>query len=211
MDNFFYKVNDKEYEVVVIHKRMKNTHFRFKEDKFVVTCPRFTPKYMIVRGLDKFAASLIKRSAKEPPMGIDFIYIFGQKVIVNESGKLHISDYPEITYKSREDLLKKLRPIYLDIVTKRTRYYESLMNVPSYRVSVRNMTSRYGSNSKGNKHITFATVLLHYSTDIIDSVIVHELAHIKVYNHSKEFYDVVYKYCPNYDIYHKKLRKGEYQ
>ena len=85
------------------------------------------------------------------------------------------------------------------------------MNRPSYRITIRKMTSRYGSNSKTSKHITFATILLHYSLPIIDSVVVHELAHIEVFDHSKKFYDVVYKYCPDYDVLHKKLRKGEYK
>ena len=89
--------------------------------------------------------------------------------------------------------------------------YENKMNLPSYRISVRNMTTRYGSNSLRSKHITFALVLVHYSTEIIDSVIVHELAHIKEFNHSQKFYDVVYKYYPNYDECHAKLRKGIYK
>ena len=42
-------------------------------------------------------------------------------------------------------------------------------------------------------------------------VCVHELAHILVYDHSKEFYDVVYKYYPNYKECHTKLRKGEFK
>ena len=48
-------------------------------------------------------------------------------------------------------------------------------------------------------------------TEIIDSVIIHELAHHFVYDHSDNFYKVVYKYCPNYDILRKKLIKAEFE
>ena len=211
MNNFFYKVNDKDYEVVVIYKRIKNIHYKFKDGKFVISCNRLVGKQTLIKGLDKFAEKLISRSKKESPIGDDYIYIFGEKIIINQSGTLHIEGYKDIEYKSHEDLLKKIRPIYLDVITKRTRYYESVMNLPSYKVTVRNMTSRFGSNSKSSKHITIAMTLLHYSFPIIDSVIVHELAHIKVYNHSKAFYDVVYAYCPDYDALRKKLIKGEFK
>ena len=39
------------------------------------------------------------------------------------------------------------------------------------------MYTRYGSNSIGKKSITYSTILMHYSPDVIDSVIVHEIAH----------------------------------
>lgn len=211
MQNFFYKVNDKEYEVVIVPKKIKNIHYRFREGKFFVSCRSTTLKSQVVRGLDRFAETLIKRSAKEEPIGEDYIYLFGEKYIINQSGKMRFEGYPEINYKNHEDLLKKLRPIFLSILTSRVRYYERQMGLPSYSVSIRKMTSRYGSNSRRTKNLNFAFLLIHYSYSIIDSVIVHELAHIEVFNHSKEFYDVVYKYCPDYKKHRNKLRKGEYK
>lgn len=211
MKNFIYKINNKDYEVVIIHKRIKNIHYRFKDGKFVVSCHPLTSKIALIKGLDKFGEKLIERSEKTSPIGSDYIYLFGEKIIINTSGKLRIDGYPEIQYKDHEDLLKKLRPIFLDIITKKVRRYESIMNLPSYKVTVRQMTSRYGSNSKQSKHLTFAMVLIHYSYPIIDSVVIHELAHIVEFNHSKKFYDVVYKYCPNYDELHRKLKKGIYK
>lgn len=211
MKNFFYKVNDKEYEVIVTHKRIKNIHYRFKDDKFYISCHPFVGRHTLINGLNQFGEGLIKRSSKEKPIGDNYIYLFGEKYIINTSGKLSLSSYKEINYKNHDDLLKKLKPIFKDIITQRVRYYEGLMNVPSYTINVRNMTSRYGSNSKYSKNINFAFTLIHYSFAIIDSVVVHELAHILVFNHSKKFYDVVYKYYPNYDSCHTKLRKGVFK
>ena len=85
------------------------------------------------------------------------------------------------------------------------------MGTTHYIVKVRNMKSRYGSNNRQSKAITYSLVLLHYSPDIIDSVIIHELAHHFVYNHGSNFYKVVYKYCPNYDMLRKKLIKAEFE
>ena len=85
------------------------------------------------------------------------------------------------------------------------------MGAPHYQVKVRQMKSRYGSNNKSSKAITYSLVLLHYSPEIIDSVIIHELAHCFVYNHGDNFYKVVYKYCPNYDMLRKKLIRSEFE
>ena len=208
MNNFFYKVNDQEYEVVIIHKHIKNVHYRFRDGKFFVSCNRWILKSQITSGLDKFGARLIKASTKPAPIGDDYIYLFGDKVTIANSGRLSFGEHGEFTYKNREDLLKKIKKVFLKIATERTNYYSKLMAVPEYKVGIRDMKTRHGSNSKRTKHINYAFHLVHYSTEIIDSVIVHELAHCKVFNHSKAFYDVVYKYCPKYDEYHAKLNKG---
>ena len=210
MNNFFYIVNGQEYEVVITHKHIKNVHYRFKDNKFFVSCNRWILKSQITSGLDKFGASLIKRSTKPEPIGEDYIYLFGDKVKIYDKGQLSFGQYGEFSYKNREDMLKKAKKIFKQIMTERTNYYANLMDCPKYQVSVRNMKTRHGSNSKKTKRIAYAFHLIHYSIEIIDSVVVHELAHCKVFNHSKSFYDVVYKYCPNYKIYHAKLNKGEF-
>ena len=210
MASFFYKVNGVDYEVEIIYKRIKYVHYRFKDNKFVVTCNRFTSKRFIEKGLDKYAEKLIKSDIKELPFTDQYIYLFGNKYDLSYPVRILISNYPEIIYKTKEELKKKLKPIFTNILTERVRYYEKLMSAPSYKVGVREMKSRYGSNSRYTKHMNFAFSLIHYSMSIIDSVVVHELAHIFVYNHSQKFYDVVYKYCPNYPAYRKMLIKGIY-
>ncbi|MGZ9432004.1 M48 metallopeptidase family protein [Mycoplasma sp. CB776] len=79
------------------------------------------------------------------------------------------------------------------------------------RVFVRVKKSTWGTNHIFRKEIYFSEALSPFSKDIIDSVIYHELAHCFVPNHSKEFWDIVYKYCPDYDQKTKKLNNKEYQ
>ena len=210
MNNFIYKVNDKEYEVEVIYKHIKNVHYRFRDNKFIVSCNRLTTKRFIIHGLDKFAKKLINASVKPEPISGDFVYLFGNKYDLSYPGKITFTGYKEIIYKDQDELYRKLKPIFLDIITKRVRYFETQMKLPSYKVSVKYMKSRFGSNSKYTKTLHFSLSLIHFSMPIIDSVVVHELAHILVYNHSKKFYDVVYKYCPDYPKYRKMLIRGIY-
>lgn len=211
MQDFVYNYNGKDYPVHIIHKRIKNIHYRFVDDGFVISCHSLTPKYIVLQGLNKYAETLIKRSIKVKPIDANYIYLYGVKVPLQESGKISFTDGEEISYKDHKDLLKKLNTKFLKIVTNRTNYYANLMHLPNYSVKIRNMKSRYGSNFKQKKEIHYSTILQHYSFEIIDSVIIHELSHELVQNHSKEFYNVVYKYCPNYKALRKKLNKGEYK
>lgn len=45
----------------------------------------------------------------------------------------------------------------------------------------------------------------------IDYVIIHELTHLIHFNHSKDYWNVVRKICPNYQLEKKWLRKNGYK
>ena len=207
---FIYQVDDKDYRVVVTYKRIRNIHFRFDGEKFLVSAPRLVLQKQIKSGLDKYARKLIKRSVKPNAITDEYIYILGKKIDLSYPGYLSI-DESLVFYKDEKQLQSKLRKWFLDYLTKRTSFYEKVMGAPHFLIKVRNMKSRYGSNNRQAKTITYSLVLLHYSSEIIDSVIIHELAHHFVYNHRDNFYKVVYKYCPNYDMLRKKLIRSEFE
>ena len=208
---FIYQYNGKTYPVIITKKRMKNITYRYKEGVFYISMPWYCLKNDVIKGLDKYAERLIKSEKKSLARGDNYIYLLGERIELNDSHQLVIPDGTIVVYIDEIDLDKKLKKWFLNLIKMRVAYYTNMMKVESYKVRVQKMSSRFGSNSKHTKSLNFSLILMHYSIDIIDSVVVHELAHILVYNHSKEFYDVVYKYCPNYDLYHLKLRKGIFQ
>ena len=203
-----YNLEGQDYEVVISYKRIRNIHFRFENGVFLISCHKRTPVSMIKSGLDKYAKKLHDRSVKSQAFGEDFFYLFGQKIEVSYPGSIQYDRETTISFKDQEDLVKKLRKLFLNYMTSRTNLFADRMNCPYYSVKVRQMKTRYGSNNRHSKAITYALNLLHYSPEIIDSVIIHELAHCHVYNHSDSFYRVVYKYCPEYDVLRKKLIKA---
>ena len=211
--DLIYTYNGIDYPVIITRKRMKSIRYTFKDGVFHISAPYFfASKKEIFKGLDKFADKLIAGDKRGRAAGDDFIYILGEKKELLESGEIPIFDGRVIIiYKNKDELDKKLRKWFLSLLTERTHYYETIMNIQKpYKIRLRKMSSRYGSNSSQTHSITYSTVLLHYSLDIIDSVVVHELAHHFVRDHSKRFYNVVYTYCPNYNNLHKRLRKGEF-
>ena len=203
-----YNLEGQDYEVVISYKRIRNIHFRFENGVFLISCHKRTPVSMIKSGLDKYAKKLRDRSVKSQAFGEDLFYLFGQKIEVSYPGSIQYDRETTISFKDQEDLVKKLRKLFLNYMTSRTNLFADRMNCPHYSVKVRQMKTRYGSNNRHSKTITYALNLLHYSPEIIDSVIIHELAHCHVYNHSDSFYRVVYKYCPEYDVLRKKLIKA---
>ena len=206
-----YVLDGQEYEVLITYKRIRNIHFRYENGAFLVSCPRLVRMSAIKSGLDKYARKLRDRNPKNQAFGEDFVYLFGHKIPITYPESIRLKDETEISFKDKDDLLKKMRKVFLKYMTSRTDYFADSMKCPRYVVKVRQMKSRYGSNNRSKKTITYSMTLIHYSAEIIDSVIVHELAHCFVYNHSDSFYRVVYNYCPEYDKLRKKLIRAEFE
>ena len=74
---------------------------------------------------------------------------------------------------------------------------DAFFGVAVSNVRLRNNVSNWGScSTRGN--INLSTRLLFAPPKVIDYVIIHELAHRKVFNHSKEFWQIVKSVMPDY-------------
>ncbi len=77
------------------------------------------------------------------------------------------------------------------------------------RVSIRNQKTRWGScSSKDN--ISLNMKLLHLPDHLIDYILLHELVHTRVKNHSKSFWDELETVVPNARSIDKQLREYQY-
>lgn len=82
-------------------------------------------------------------------------------------------------------------------------FWSKKMNLDFKDLKVRKMKRRWGSCSSKNE-ITLNSYITKLPEDLIEYIIIHELAHIKEKNHSKRFWDLVAVFCPDYKIKHKK-------
>ena len=93
------------------------------------------------------------------------------------------------------------------LIPERIRYYAPLIGVIPGRITIRNQRSRWGScSSKGN--LNFNCLLMLAPREVLDSVVVHELCHLKELNHSEKFYQEVYRVFPDYDRCHRWLKEN---
>lgn len=93
-----------------------------------------------------------------------------------------------------------------DKIYRRVLYYSRKMGVTFGRITVRNQKTRWGScSSKGN--LNFNYQLCYLPEELLDYVVVHELAHRRYMNHSPEFWQEVKKYFPDYLECRKRLKQ----
>jgi hypothetical protein len=97
-----------------------------------------------------------------------------------------------------------------EIFPKRTAYYAERMGVTYNRITIREQKTRWGScSAKGNLNFNWKLVLM--PPEVLDYVVVHELAHRKEMNHSIRFWKVVEAELPDYQMRRQMLRKYERQ
>ena len=79
------------------------------------------------------------------------------------------------------------------------------MCIRDSRISIREQKTRWGScSSAGN--LNFNWRLIFAPEEVLDYVVVHELAHRIEMNHSKAFYQIVAQVLPDYQASRKWLR-----
>ena len=90
----------------------------------------------------------------------------------------------------------------LEFLQNRVEFYSSFMGLKYQDLKFRKMRRRWGSCSSSGI-ITLNKELLRLQEHLVDYIVVHELAHLKHMNHSKQFHALVAQYLPN----SKELRK----
>jgi len=102
---------------------------------------------------------------------------------------------------SRREYLARKKEAF-ELIENKIDYFRSVYNLCPARISIRNQKTRWGSCSrKGNLNFNYRIV--HLPEKYLDYVVVHELCHLKEFNHSKNFWNLVEEVIPDC----KKIRK----
>ncbi len=94
------------------------------------------------------------------------------------------------------------------LITERLHHFNQHYGLSWNRVAIRDQRRCWGScSSKGN--LNFSYKLLFLPPCLRDYIIIHELCHLKVLNHSTEFWATVAVACPDYKTRAGELRRIE--
>jgi len=204
-----YEINDKEYEVIIIKKNNKNTYLRVKEDlKIYITTNYFTSKSTIKKLLkqnEKEIQKMIESQTKKNKKNEFFNYL-------GNNYEIFIDDVNEVKFLDDAIFVKDMKQLekYIKNETKSIfkQHLDKIYNIfteeiPYPKLKIREMKTRWGVCNKRDNSVTLNSKLMEFDLEKLDYVIIHELAHFIHFNHSKDFWNLVSKYEPNY----KKIRK----
>lgn len=140
-----------------------------------------------------------------------YIQIKDGKVIIKAPKRISEKELEKIIEKKSGWIEKNLEktsqkqeksPLYTEeqfkkIVEKNASELINTTGLIPRKIRIRDIKYAWGSCSN-NKNITINKKLISYSESAIRYVILHELCHLKYMNHSKDFWDLVKKYMPEY-------------
>ncbi|MBP6713159.1 MAG: M48 family metallopeptidase [Aliarcobacter sp.] len=92
------------------------------------------------------------------------------------------------------------------ILPQKVQEHSIKMNLFPTSISYRKNKRTWGSCNYKNG-LNFNILLMKFPLEVMEYVIVHELAHIKHKNHSKDFWNLVAVFCPNYKEIEKQFKK----
>lgn len=223
------EINGKHFEINIIETRNRNAYGRLKGETILITVPSRWPR----KDKEKTVSSLLKRTIKEIERGkwtpegskklefdhgqtinvlgkdyeIEFIPSkrFGGRIKENKI-EIKIAEHPKIKEKASETVRKQIIKMAMPDVRARIDHFNSIyFNAGISRVTLRDNTHTWGSCSRDG-YINLNVRLLFMPQEILDYVIVHELAHTKYLSHGKRFWGLVEKVLPDYETRRNWLR-----
>ena len=131
--------------------------------------------------------------------------------IDNEQKKFKIFMSEKCIGKEEEFSKKIILKIYKQntekILYEKLPYWSDITGINYNSFKVRDAKTKYGSCKTKTKDLHFTSRLIMLKDEAIDAVIVHELCHIIYPNHSKDFYNLVLSFIPNYKQLDKYLKE----
>jgi len=201
-------IKDKQFAYTIKRKSIRSINLRFLSSKsFYVSCNLFTPTLIINRFIRAHQDWIYQNSAKftsypvlknlkkliilDQVYQVKFNSLAKNSLIFHHKSKI-INIY---TKNLSQTNLKKIfetsgRKLAKILIQKQI---ESISFSPKSQIkhiSVRNQKSRFGSCS-GHQRLSFNWQIIFFPPNLFRHIICHELVHLKIKNHKKDFYQAL--------------------
>ena len=149
-----------------------------------------------------------------------YIQIKDERVLVKAPKKISKRELEKIVLSKKEWIEKSLQKTkrkkekkslykeeeFIQLVNDNVNDLVKITGIIPNNIRIRNIKYAWGSCSI-NKNITINYKLIKYSEQAIRYVILHELCHIKYMNHSKDFWNLIERYMPNFRDVKKEFKE----
>jgi predicted metal-dependent hydrolase len=195
-----------------------------RDGTFTVRAPLRVPRAeidsFIQQKADWITRTREKIKSAQPPLkkqytdGEKFLFLgclFDLKLVETQKPALKFNDGFTLSQPAREKgeayFVRWYKEQAFEVISERVREYSLKHDFTPSQVKISSAQTRWGSCSSTGT-LNFAWRLVMAPLAVIDYVVVHELAHLRVKNHSRKFWKVVATICPDYKEHRKWLREN---
>lgn len=202
----------------IVNPKLKNIYLSFSDSgELIVKSPKVSNQYIekllikkskwIKEAREKI--KLKKGKTSTVKNGTE-IYFLGEKYICNlneyknKSSKLKVQGNNINIYYSTYDNSKFIALIHKfyktkakEVIPPLVHKYSKIMSLHPQEIKFRKTKKQWGSCSSKNV-LSFNTMTMKLPIDVIEYIIIHELAHIKHKHHKKDFWNLVEQFMPDY-------------
>jgi len=222
-------INDEEFGAITVRRSARATQVRLRvapDGTLRASMPLYAPLFLLKRLVKTSRPQLREMLEQAQPT---LTYTDGQQIgkshtlIVRHGGTKALATHtkphvvvtlptgkslndPDVVRKIRDASIAALRLEAKSYLPKRLAYLASSLGFRYTKVRFSHASSRWGScSSTGTISLNIALMKLPF--ELIDYVLVHELAHTVEMNHSQEFWALVEKGDPNYKHHRRSLKQ----
>ncbi|MDR2360391.1 MAG: M48 family metallopeptidase [Oscillospiraceae bacterium] len=213
-------------DYTLIRSNRKTIAMQAKDGKLIVRAPLNAAQKDIEATLAKFEPQITEMLAKNIALTeqrAEFSLNYGDRVLYRgkeypiaarsgnrvgfDAGKQEFYIPPNLPPEHVKAAIVQIYKILAKcFIAERLNHFMPIMGVSVTNFHITNAKGRWGSMS-ARRSVNFSWRLILAEDDIIDCVVVHELAHIKEFNHSKAFRAEVEKIIPDLDEREARLKQ----
>lgn len=194
MTKFEIDIDDLTFTCFLSKKHRKNINVRIKPNNNIyISKPKYISLKTLKNHLVKNSEWIVNSSQaitnlankRSTYVSDDYVVIFDKKEVYQKN--IHTNAFLEAKLLS---YLEKVRNQYDQILLDKN------LNLP--KIEIKKMRGKWGACYINRELIYININLIHYPKVCIDYVLLHEYLHFIEPNHSKDFYNLLDTYMPNY-------------
>lgn len=232
-EKYFITWKEHKVKLTVHHESRKDSRVSISKSGVNIRLPLLLPEFEKKRLIDKFILWAKERLDEKPYFQLDKFksYENGEQVqLYDQSYTLQIDQHASnknsaqligntifikvIPNESKQELDKIVSKLVYKVIAKKYKprlwtWINTLNEAHCFgklnSIRMKNNTTNWGScSSKGNINISVRLLLA--PKEVVEYVLIHELAHLQQQNHSAKYWKIVAIACPNYSLQEKWLK-----